>query len=451
MPEVLIVEDDIPFCRLLERFLQRHNFQVATAYAAKEAISKLRTNTFSLILTDLKLPDLNGIVLLEHIKKMYPSIPVVVMTIDTDVTSAVSAMKKGAFDYITKPFTPDEMLLVIRSALNPQENDVSSGSRVIDVENSTSDVVGITGISEASKQLQDYVQLVAPTTLSVLISGESGTGKEVIARQIHKQSKRGTAIFVAVDCGVIPKELAASELFGHTKGSFTGANASKQGHFEAANKGTLFLDEIGNLSYENQIQLLRVLQERKIKRLGSTREITIDIRIIAATNENLQQLVTEGKFREDLYHRLNEFSIEMPSLRDRIDDLPLFCHYFLEKANQQLNRQVRCFSPEVKTAFTNYRWPGNLRELQNVIKRAVLLTPGTTIEKQVLPAPLDCQAIVAAAEVEADAAFSKLEYEKKHILRVLQHTNFNKTEAAKLLKITRKTLYNKINQYNMDV
>ncbi|MEM1337658.1 MAG: sigma-54 dependent transcriptional regulator [Bacteroidota bacterium] len=450
MPEVLIVEDDIPFCRLLERFLQRHDFQVVTSYSAKEAISRLQRNTFSLILTDLKLPDLNGIVLLEQIKKMYPTIPVVVMTIDTEVTSAVTAMKKGAFDYITKPFTPEEMLLVISTALNSRKNDVPvpSGGEMA-IQNSTPDVRGIIGISEASKQLQDYVQLVAPTTLSVLISGESGTGKEVVARQIHRESKRRAAVFVAVDCGAIPKELATSEFFGHTKGSFTGANASKEGYFEAANKGTLFLDEIGNLSYENQIQLLRVLQEHKIKRLGSTQEITVDIRIVAATNENLQQLVNEGKFREDLYHRLNEFSIEMPSLRDRVDDLPLFYHYFLEKANQQLDRKVKCFSPEVEMAFTNYRWPGNLRELQNVIKRAVLLSPGTTIEKEVLPPPLYSRTAVDTAEMEAK--FSKLEHEKRHILRVLQHTNFNKTEAAKLLKITRKTLYNKINQYNMDV
>ncbi len=440
MPEVLIIEDDIPFCQLLERFLQRHGFTVTTAYSAKEATDKLNKTSFSLIITDLKLPDLSGIVLLENIKKMHPTVPVVLMTVHAEVNSAVTAMKKGAFDYIAKPFTPEEMLLVIGSALDSHQ---SSGSFRGGVE------VGIHGISEASKQLQEYVQLVAPTNLSVLISGESGTGKEVIARQIHQQSKRAAAIFAAVDCGAIPKELATSEFFGHTKGSFTGATEAKAGHFEAANTGTLFLDEIGNLSYENQIQLLRVLQERKIKRLGSTREIRVDVRIIAATNEDLQKLVSQGKFREDLYHRLNEFSIEMPSLRDRADDLPLFYHHFLEKANRQLQRRVQGFSPEVEKAFKKYGWPGNLRELQNIIKRAVLLTRGARIEKEVLPTPLVSDTVWD--ENKTDTVFSKVEYEKEHILRVLQHTNFNKTEAAKLLKITRKTLYNKISQYNMDV
>ena len=450
MPEILIIEDDIPFCKLLERFLQRHGFKITTTHSAKDASSRLQATMFSLIITDLRLPDLSGIQLLENIKKTHSNVPVVVMTLHAEVTSAVTAMKKGAFDYIAKPFTPEELLLVIKSAL-------SSGRGTQSIQNSADRMansngqrsVGIYGISEAAKQLHEYVQLVAPTNMSVLVSGESGTGKEVIARQIHDHSKRAGQEFIAVDCGAIPKELATSAFFGHTKGSFTGATEEKLGHFEAANKGTLFLDEIGNLPYENQIQLLRVLQERNIKRLGSTQEIAVDVRIIAATNEDLKQRVYQGKFREDLFHRLNEFSIEMPSLRDRVDDLPLFCYHFLEKANEQLQREVQKFSPEVEVAFKKYRWPGNLRELQNVIKRAVLLTQGTTIEKGVLPDPL-------ISETERDgneenATFSKMEYEKKQILRVLEHTNFNKTEAAKLLQITRKTLYNKINQYNMDV
>ncbi len=450
MPEILIIEDDIPFCNLLERFLQRHGFKITAAHSAEDAISRLQTTVFSLIITDLRLPDLNGIQLLENIKKIHSKVPVVVMTVHAEVTSAVTAMKKGAFDYIAKPFIPEEMLLVIKSALNADLGiqAIAESTNRMGHKNKQRQA-GIYGISESAKQLQEYVQLVAPTNMSVLVSGESGTGKEVVARQIHNHSKRAEQRFIAVDCGAIPKELATSAFFGHTKGSFTGATQEKLGHFEAADKGTLFLDEIGNLSYENQIQLLRVLQERNIKRLGSTQEISVDVRIIAATNEDLQQLVCQGKFREDLFHRLNEFSIEMPSLRNRVDDLPLFCYHFLEKANQQLQREVQGFSPEVEAAFKKYKWPGNLRELQNVIKRAVLLTQGTTIEKEVLPDPVISE--TGWDSNKENATFSRVEYEKKQILRVLEHTNFNKTEAAKLLQITRKTLYNKINQYNMDV
>lgn len=450
MPKILIIEDDIAFCQMLQHFLQRHGHSVEISYNAVDAKAKLGETDLDLIISDLRLPDADGISLLEHIKQTMPQTPVILMTGHAEVNSAVMAMKKGAYDYISKPFTPEEMLMVVNGAFGSAEGRPQKASKngaPNRSQNRGSTI--ITGISEASRQLEKYVQLVGPTDISILITGESGTGKEVTAKAIHQQSHRSGKAFVAVDCGAIPKELATSEFFGHVKGSFTGAIDDKIGHFEAANGGTLFLDEIGNLSYENQVQLLRALQERKIKRVGSTKEIDVDLRIIAATNENLQQLVDDGKFREDLYHRLNEFSIEMPSLRNRIEDLPLFSMYFLEKANAQLQKQVEGFSREVEEIFKRYDWPGNLRELQNVIKRAVLLTQTVTITPDVLPKEVT---VTQKNDGEDDLKFfSRDEYEKDRILQALKKTNFNKSKAAKLLQITRKTLYNKINQYEMDV
>ncbi len=281
----------------------------------------------------------------------------------------------------------------------------------------------------------------------MLITGESGTGKEVTAKAIHDNSLRKDFNFIAVDCGAIPKELATSEFFGHIKGSFTGAVEDKIGNFEAANGGTLFLDEVGNLSYENQVQLLRALQERRIKRVGSTQEIEVDLRIITATNEDLVQAVERGTFREDLFHRLNEFSIQIPSLEERFEDLVLFADNFLSKANKNLNKNVHGFSNEVWDAFRQYHWPGNLRELQNVIKRAVLLTTTDEVQLEALPK----EVLKPNVKATLPENFSKADFEKDQIIKALKRTNFNKSKAAKLLQVTRKTLYNKINHYNLDL
>jgi two-component system response regulator HydG len=311
------------------------------------------------------------------------------------------------------------------------------------INNVTSQNKFVSGISEASKKLAEYIQLVSPTNMSVLIIGESGTGKEVIAKSIHQKSSRRDNNFIAVDCGAIPKELAASEFFGHVKGSFTGAIGDKVGYFQAASGGTIFLDEIGNLSYENQIQLLRALQERKIKPVGSNKEIDVDIRIVTATNEDLREAVKNGDFREDLYHRINEFSIHSPSLVEREEDLMIFSDFFLEKANQELNKEVIGFSPEVVTIFQNYGWPGNLRELQNSIKRATLLSQGDFIEKSALPVEFFQNSLKEVND------FSLSENEKEVILEALNQTKNNRSEAARLLKINRKTLYNKLKLYNI--
>jgi len=450
MPKILLIEDDIAFCKLLEKFLIKKAYEVTTTFSAAEAREAVKNESFDLILTDLRLPDSDGIGLMSEFKNSHPHIPVILMTGYSDVNTAVKAIKNGAADYISKPFNPDEVLLVITNALQAPKEEVEQApvkeKKTAKKQSSTGENEYVKGISVASKKLLDHIQLVSPTDMSVLIIGESGTGKEIIAKSIHQQSRRKDSNFIAVDCGAIPKELAASEFFGHLKGSFTGAISDKKGYFEAANGGTLFLDEIGNLSYENQIQLLRALQERKIKPVGSNKEINVDIRIITATNEDLRQAVKNGDFREDLYHRINEFSIQSPSLKDRGEDLMVFADYFLEKANQQLHKDVIGFSPEVVSIFQNYSWPGNLRELQNCVKRATLLTRGDFIEKDVLPAEFfQIQNQSPATEV-----FSLSENEKETIISALSRTQNNKSEAAKLLKITRKTLYNKLKQYNIE-
>jgi len=471
MPNLLIIEDDAAFCQMLQKFLSKRGYEVETSFTADDAKEKFGKNDYDLILTDLRLPDYDGLQLLGDIKKVNPKTQVILMTGYAEVGSAVNAMKKGAFDYISKPFTPDEIVMILDNALKaqvPRDSDLrvthsgptakkeGEGAQVKPLKDATTngpkeeiapDVRVVKGSSEASEKLLEYIDLVAPTDMSVLITGESGTGKEVTAKAIHDGSKRKAFNFVAVDCGAIPKELATSEFFGHIKGSFTGAVEDKIGNFEAAHKGTLFLDEVGNLSYENQIQLLRALQERKIKRVGSTKEIEVDVRIITATNEDLTEAVEEGTFREDLYHRLNEFSIQIPSLEERVEDLRLFTENFLRKANTALDKNVEGFSDEVWEAFQQYRWPGNLRELQNVIKRAVLLTPSNEVQVDALPK----EVLQPQEKATVSEGFSKAEFEKDRIIKALKKTNFNKSKAAKLLQVTRKTLYNKIHHYNLDL
>ncbi|MXO06475.1 MULTISPECIES: sigma-54 dependent transcriptional regulator [Flavobacterium] len=451
MPKILIIEDDIAFCKLLEKFLIKKAYDVTIAFSASEAREAVKNESFDLILTDLRLPDSDGIGLMSEFKNSHPHIPVILMTGYSDVNTAVKAIKNGAADYISKPFNPDEVLLVITNALQApkaeeEQSEIPEKKKKASKKPVSTENEFVRGISVASKKLLDHIQLVSPTDMSVLIIGESGTGKEIIAKSIHQQSRRKDNNFIAVDCGAIPKELAASEFFGHLKGSFTGAINDKKGYFEAANGGTLFLDEIGNLSYENQIQLLRALQERKIKPVGSNKEINVDIRIITATNEDLREAVKNGDFREDLYHRINEFSIQSPSLKDRGEDLMVFADYFLEKANQQLDKDVIGFSPEVVSIFQNYNWPGNLRELQNCVKRATLLTRGDFIESDVLPAEF----FQIQKQPSSNEVFSLSENEKETIIHALSKTQNNKSEAAKLLKITRKTLYNKLKQYNIE-
>ncbi|MBP1839967.1 sigma-54-dependent transcriptional regulator [Formosa algae] len=449
MKSILLIEDDVAFSSMLKRFLEKHNYNVSISYGFEDAKAIILKEDFDLIFTDLRLPDGDGLTLLEIVKKHKEKTPVILMTGYAEVSTAVKAMKQGAIDYISKPFNQDEVLHVINNALNSAPV-VKAPAKKVESKVTDPNADFVTGISSSSKKLNEYIHLVGPTDMSVLITGESGTGKEVVAKSIHKLSLRKNKPFVAVDCGAIPKEIAASEFFGHKKGSFTGAINDKKGHFESANHGTLFLDEVGNLSYENQIQLLRALQERRIKPIGSSDEIEVDIRLITATNEDLMKAVDNGDFREDLYHRLNEFTIKIPNLHERKDDLIIFADYFLSKANEKLNKNVIGFSDDVLKVFHNYTWPGNLREFGNVIKRATLLTSGDFIQINVLPAELT-QGAVTAERPTSTKSFSTKDNEKDLIIRALEQANNNKTQAAKLLNVTRKTLYNKIKEYNISL
>ncbi len=451
MAAILIVEDDVAFATMLNTFFEKRGYKVETAFSAEEAFKKLSLQPFNVILTDVRLPDKDGLQILLEVKANYKDVQVIMMTNYAEINMAVKAMKNGAFDYVSKPFQPESILQTIENALSQES---VGGEKLTSTKSKTKEngpppankdfSEFVKGVSDAARKLIDYIELVAPTNMSVLIMGESGTGKEQVAKSIHDKSKRKGAPFVPVDCGAIPKEIASSEFFGHLKGSFTGAIQDKTGHFEAANGGTLFLDEIGNLDYGLQMQLLRALQERKIKPVGGNSEIKVDIRVVTATNEDLAQAVREGKFREDLYHRLNEFSIQVPALHDRSEDLMLFADHFLDEANVDLEKEVIGFSDEVIEAFKNYSWPGNLRELKNTVKRSVLLTQDPIIPLKVLP-----HEIASANKMDDSYSFFKNKNEESLLLDALEKAHGNKSKAARLLSIDRKTLYNKLKQYNI--
>ena len=459
--KILVIDDDVAFCSMLKTFLNKKGFEAFGVFSFNEAEQLIKKQDFDLVLTDVRLPDGDGVKILQFIKEINSDIQVILMTGYADIKTAVNAMKLGAFDYVSKPINSDEILHTINQALNNKltisENETSkiNNSKSSKIKQIT-DLSVVKGKSAASLELHKYIHVVAPTNISVLVIGDSGTGKENIAFSIHNQSKRAGKPYIAVDCGAIPKELAASEFFGHLKGSFTGAIQDKIGHFESANGGTLFLDEVGNLSYEVQIQLLRALQERKIKPIGSSKEIEVDIRVIAATNEDLQRAVREGNFREDLYHRLNEFSIQAPRLSEREHDVLLFADFFLKQSNADLEKEIIDFSDEVKSIFLNYDWPGNLREMRNIIKRSVLLSTSNFIEKEVLPQELFNQNKIISNlysnfEEQEDLKLFSQKNEEQTIITALEKAKFNKTKAAQILGIDRKTLYNKIKLYNIEL
>ena len=452
MRHILIVEDDIAFGTMLQTWLRRKGFEVDKATSVGAAVKLLvDMKSVDLVLSDLRLPDHDGLRLLAWMHEHSINAPFIVMTNYAEVQNAVLAMKSGAADYIAKPVQPDILLQKINDAM--QQNTQQSNATIqnsttqnaptahnskLKTQNSEAVPRYIEGKSEASRQLYSYVELVAPTPMSVLILGASGTGKEYVAHRIHDLSQRHDRPFFAVDCGAIPRDVAASEFFGHKKGAFTGADADKRGAFEIANGGTLFLDEVGNLSYEVQVQLLRALQERRIRPVGGTKEIDIDIRLVCATNENLEEAVSEGRFREDLYHRINEFTIYMPKLSERGSDLFLFADLFIRHANEELNRNVEGFDSGAAEMLASHSWPGNLRELNNVVKRAVLLTRGSQITTAELT--------LAMGQIRTDNVLQlhDEDTERQRIITALQQTNGNKAKAARLLGVDRKTIYNKI-------
>ena len=446
MSSILIVEDDITFGMMLKTWLGKKGFEVSSVSTIARARKHIESQTVDLILSDLRLPDHEGIDLLKWMNEQGKAIPLIIMTGYADIQSAVLAMKLGARDYIAKPVNPGELLKKISEALQDSPSQVSSSQATSKVTNEGQHSY-LDGESDAAKQLYNYVGLVAPTNMSVLINGSSGTGKEYVAHRIHQLSKRNDKPFIAVDCGSIPKELAASEFFGHVKGSFTGALTDKTGAFVAANGGTIFLDEIGNLSYEVQIQLLRALQERKIRPVGSTQEISVDIRLVSATNENLEQGIEKGTFREDLYHRINEFTLRMPDLKERKEDILLFANFFLDQANKELDKHLIGFDAKASQALLSYHWPGNLRQMKNIVKRATLLAQSSFITLLELGTEL----LETPASNSTSIALRNEETEKEHILEALRQTGNNKSKAAQLLNIDRKTLYNKLKLYNIDL
>lgn len=465
MDSLLIVEDDIAYSTMMQTWLKKKGFDVDKVSSVKAAVKIINSDKqYHLVLSDLRLPDHDGLFLLDWMRKSGINIPFIVMTSYAEVQNAVLAMKSGANDYIAKPVQPDILLQKIHDAINAANRTDASETAPAPKEERTGKVFSannsndtnarenesstpsryIEGTSEVSKQLYDYVRLVAPTPMSVLILGASGTGKEYVAHRIHELSQRKDKPFFALDCGAIPKEVAASEFFGHAKGAFTGAVTDKKGAFEVANGGTLFLDEVGNLSYDVQVQLLRAIQERKIRPLGSTKEIDVDIRLVCATNENLEKAVAEGTFREDLYHRINEFTIYMPALKDRGTDIFLFANLFLRLANEELGRNIIGFDAKASEMLMRYEWPGNLRELNNVVKRSVLLCRGDKIGVEQLN-----MSMTNTSTKPKDLSLHNINEEKERILSALRSCGGNKSKAAILLGVDRKTLYNKLQKYGI--
>lgn len=450
MPHILIVEDDLTFATMMQTWLCKKGFDVDRVSSVSAAARQLTdTPNFDLILSDLRLPDHDGLFLLEWMRKHNLRIPFIVMTSYAEVQNAVLAMKTGASDYIAKPVQPDILLQKIRDALSTPEPaptpQPATPAPEAKAQEPTADVPRyIEGKSEASRQLYEYVGLVAPTPMSVLILGASGTGKEYVARRIHELSPRRDKPFFALDCGAIPKEVAASEFFGYVKGTFTGATTDKKGAFVEANGGTLFLDEVGNLSYDVQVQLLRALQEHKVRPLGGAHEIDVDIRLVCATNGDLASLVVDGQFREDLYHRINEFTIYMPELKDRGADIFLFADLFIKHANADLGRDVIGLDDKASERIASYAWPGNLRELNNVMRRATLLAKGKHIGLS------DLERSMAPSTPTEPLALHDEQTEQQRIEAALRATGGNKSKAAQLLAVDRKTLYNKMKRYGMD-
>ncbi len=458
---ILVVDDDQDICLLLSRFLEKRGYAVHTAGRKSTALALLKENTFDLILCDHRLPDADSLQMLAHFLESAPGVPVIVITGYSDVRIAVELMRKGALDYVVKPLYPDDIALRIEDALSDrvmkEELRKPGSARRADQMAAAPEFVKGTG--GFATLLVKHIELVAPTDLSILITGETGTGKEYVAKEIHRLSPRSDKPFVALDCGALPADLATSELFGHVKGSFTGALGDKEGCFQQANGGTLFLDEVGNLTYDNQVKLLRVLQERRVRRVGDNKEIPVDVRIIVATNEDLTKASADGRFREDLYHRLNEFTISLLPLRERREDITLFANHFLKQAAVRLGRPASQFAPDVLDRLVSHSWMGNLRELNNVIKRAVLLSTGGSVEMEQMPIEIIAGPSMRAREHNPvagvlntdDLRSVSQQAEKQAILTALERNGFNKSKTADMLNIDRKTLYNKLRTFGIEI
>ena len=448
MKKILVIDPDSFTCERIVKNLNNNNFDAKGTGSGKAGLKLIESERFDLVISTYRLPGTNGLKFLRKIKSLKPLLPVIFITAYAEVRQAVKMIKSGAFDYIAKPVHMDELINAIERALAPKSGteDVTSFRKNF-----------VTGKCAAIEEVMNYVSVVAPTNVTVLIEGETGTGKEYIAKALHFASERSKKPFVAVDCGAIPKDLANSELFGHIKGAFTGAINDKDGYFVQANGGTLFLDEVGNLTHDNQVKLLRALQERYIQKVGDNKKIKVDVRVITASNEALMKQVEANEFREDLYHRLNGFKIILPPLRERGDDIMEFADFFIRRANLAFSKKVKGFDDTSKSLIYKYNWPGNIRELQNVINRAVLLSQSEFIKKEQLPEIIRERAASYETEESVDIdnptelKAATVRTEKEVISNALIEANYNKSKAAKMLNIDRKTLYNKIKQYDIEI
>lgn len=446
MENILVIDDSIELLELMAVLLEDQKYVVYKSSNGPQGLEILKSKEIDLVLLDVKLPGMNGIEILEKIKRQKSDQIVIMVTGSADIADAVNAMKLGAFDYISKPFNEDELMLTIRKALKARylELEVEILRKRLYESNTVKPALGK---SPEMQNIFSQLDLVSPTNMSVIIQGESGTGKEVIANMIHHKSKRKNYPFVAVDCGAIPDTLIESELFGHEKGSFTGADATKQGKFEMAEGGTLLLDELTNLSIEGQAKLLRAIEERKIQHVGGKNPISVDVRVIATSNLDILKMTENNEFRLDLYHRLNEFRIELPPLSQRAEDIPVLAEEFMREANIDLDKKIKGFSKTAYTTLQNYTWPGNVRELKNVIKKAVLFCDAKQIEPRHLMLEKESGKSTMRHQISGDQSLDEVVngVEKELIEDAIRRSDGNKTKAAVLLKINRKALYRKIN------
>jgi two-component system, NtrC family, response regulator AtoC len=443
---ILVVDDEEQMRDLLAKVLERRGYQVSVCGDGTEALAFLEKEPADLVVTDVRMPGLSGIEALRAIKELNPAIVVIIMTAFGSIDQAVQAVKDGAYDYINKPFKIEEMLLTIEKALDERRlrHEVSALRQELRTRYHFESLIGK---GRAMQEVFSLIEQVAGSRSTVMVYGKSGTGKELVAKAVHYNSPRSTKAFVAVNCAAIPAELLESELFGHEKGSFTGAIATKVGKFELATGGTLFLDEVGSMRLDLQAKILRALQEREVERVGGTRTIKIDVRVIAATNRDLKKAVEEGHFREDLYYRLNVVPITLPDLKDRQEDIPLLAHHFMQKFAQESNPNIREISKEAMVILMSHSWPGNVRELENVIERAVTLGRGPAILPSDLPPNLAGGTNPLERALGKDATLEDLE--RDYIAMILQRTKGHQIRAASILGIDRRTLYRKIRRYSL--
>ncbi len=452
--KIMVVDDDAVARGLLAEALRKEGYEVDEAPGGSEAVERGRRTRFDVVLTDIRMGEVDGLAVLQNLKQHSPDTSVVLLTAFGSMEGAIEGIRQGAYDYLAKPFKKEEIKLVVQRSLEHSRL-VRENARFREVLRDRQDLSRLVGSSPLMLEVYKLVARVSSGKSTVLVEGESGTGKELIALAIHANSPRRERSFVPVNCAALPDALLESELFGHEKGAFTGAISAKKGLFEAAHEGTIFLDEIGDVGVALQVKLLRVIQEQELRRVGGTASTKVDVRIIAASNRNLSQLVKEGKFREDLFYRLNVVRILMPPLRERREDIPMLAHHFLQKVSSENSPVIRGFVTEAMAVFQRYHWPGNVRELENVIERAVSLTHGPLILPEDLPDPVR-QAPASSLEPAAlpghDGELVTLdELEKRYLVRVLKESGHNKVRAAKILGIDRRTLYRMAERFGLDL